>query len=80
MQTTCLFRERNKTLFSIFSIMPEKSSAFLKLIKADKKHGTLTLSWDIKLSNSAAVKISSEHIKMILGLYRNPAHKTKKLG
>lgn len=80
MQTNYLPRGRNKPPFSIFSIMTEKSSAFLRLINVDKKHATLTLSWDIKLCSSVSVEISSEHIKMILGLSRNPAHKTKKLG
>lgn len=79
MQTNYLPNERNKPTFSIFSIMTEKSSAALKLIKVDKKHAPLTLSWDIKLCSSVSVEISSQHIKMILGLYRNPAHKTKKL-
>lgn len=80
MQMTYLPNGRNKLPLSIFSVMTETSSAFLRLINVDKKHVTLTLSWDINLGSSVSVEISSEHIKMILGLCRNPAHKTKKLG
>lgn len=80
MQMTYLLSGRNKLPLSIFSVMTETSSAFLRLINVDKKHVTLTLSWDIKFCSSVSVEISSDHIKMILGLCRNSAHKTKKLG